>query len=152
MKKCILAAALVFGCVSSLAQAADAEDAVEFRQGVFRAMGWNFAPMGAMIQGRKPWDAETFAQGAERVALLASMAPEGFIEGTGKRDGLDTRLRDEYGYQQEHFNKLMTEMIEKAADFSRLVAEGKDREALRPAFGQLAKSCKSCHDEYRGRE
>ncbi|WP_432697285.1 c-type cytochrome [Marinobacterium sp. YM272] len=152
MKKYLLAVTLLLGSASPLLHAADPEDAVAFRQGVFRAMGWNFGPMGAMIQGRKPFDAEAFAQGAERVALLASMAPEGFVEGTGIQDGFDTRLRDEYWYQQDHFNKLMTQMIEKAEDFSRQVGEGKDREALRPAFGQLAKSCKSCHDEYRARD
>lgn len=152
MKKSVLAVVLMLGCASPLLHAADAEDAVEFRQGVFRAMGWNFGPMGAMIQGRKPFDAEAFATGAERIAVLANMAAEGFTEGTGKSDGLDTRLKDEYWYQQANFNKLMQRMVEKADAFAEEVASGKDREALRPAFGQLAESCKNCHDDYRARD
>ncbi|SEG82133.1 c-type cytochrome [Marinobacterium lutimaris] len=152
INKPMLAVALLLSSASPLLHAASPEDAVEFRQGVFRAMGWNFGPMGAMIQGRKPFDAEAFAQGAERVAVLANMVAEGFIEGTGRSDGMDTRLKEEYWYQQANFDKLMQRMVANADTLAQAVASGKDREELRPVLAQLAGSCKNCHEEYRGRD
>ncbi|TCK16552.1 c-type cytochrome [Marinobacterium mangrovicola] len=152
INKPVLAVALLLSSASPLLHAASPEDAVEFRQGVFRALGWNFGPMGAMLQGRKPFDAEAFAQGAERVAVLANMAAEGFVEGSGDKDGMTTRLSDKYWYQQDNFDRLMAQMVENAGVLSEEVAAGKDHEELRPVFAQLASSCKNCHDDYRDRD
>jgi cytochrome c556 len=57
------------------------EDAIKYRQGVYRVMGWNFGPMVAIAKGEKPYDAAAFARHAEIVAFMSKLPLEGFIPG-----------------------------------------------------------------------
>ena len=54
MKRLLLASLLV-ACSSLFAGSAFAqakpEDAIKYRQGVYRVIGWNFGPMAAMVKG-----------------------------------------------------------------------------------------------------
>lgn len=151
MNKLWLLVVVLMVVVSPGTTAATAEDAIEFRQGIFRALEWNLREMGAMMQGRTPFDGARFALQAKRVEQLAQMPREGFVEGSDRRARVQTRARGEIWYQGEAFNRLMAELGEKSAALARAAPEG-EREALRPLFGQLAQTCKRCHDRYRTRD
>ena len=88
MKKLLLT--LVAGTLlASTAQAhnfEDAKDAIQYRQSGFSLIAYNFGDMGAMMKGKKPFDAETFAMRAKNVAALSHIPFEGFIEGSDKGD------------------------------------------------------------------
>ena len=43
------------------AQFAKAEDAVQYRQGAFRVLGYHFGRLGAMANGKMPYNAATAA-------------------------------------------------------------------------------------------
>src|SRR5213075_2472272 len=70
---------LVLGtCASAHAQFARAEDAVKYRQGTLFALSQHFARIGAMVNGRVPYDARTAVENAELVAVLARLPAAGF--------------------------------------------------------------------------
>lgn len=151
MNKAWVVAAVLMAAVPAWAVAGAADDAIEFRQGIFRALEWNLSEMGAMVQGRKPFDSARFVKQAERVEQLSRMPWEGFVEGTDGSMQPSSRARGEVWYQNEQFNHLMDEL---GARSSALVeaAQSGERDELRPLFGRVAQTCKRCHDRYRERD
>ncbi len=69
---------LVAGAVQAQGAPSKGEQALKFRKSAYQVMAWNFGPMGAMAQGKVPYDAAEFAKRAERVAVIAPMLSEGF--------------------------------------------------------------------------
>ena len=75
MNRSIKAAALALAA-ASLVSTGFAQDArvaqqqVKLRQAVYTVLGTHFSQMGAMVQGRMPYDAATFRTAAERVAFI----------------------------------------------------------------------------------
>ncbi|MBR9884014.1 MAG: cytochrome c [Oceanospirillales bacterium] len=151
MKKAWILGVLLGLAVPGWVMAASGDDAIEYRQGLFRALKWNFTDMGAMIQERKPFDAARFAQEADRLAALAPMLGEGFIKGSEKSETVPTRAASELWYQRDRFDQLMQQLEEKTAALAE-AAKHEDRDGLRPYFGQVAQACKACHDRYRERD
>ena len=89
-----LAAALVLAATAASAHAqSKPEDSILYRQGIFKAQRWNVAPMGAMVQGKMPYDQAAFLQRAQRLDQLSHMAWEGFGAGTDK--GAPTKAKAE---------------------------------------------------------
>ena len=66
------------------AQFAKAEDAIKYRQGALFVMGQHFSRLGAMANGRVPFDAQAAQQNADVVASLANLPWAGFGPGTDK--------------------------------------------------------------------
>lgn len=142
--------ALCMAAVSpTLSQAAESDDAIAFRQGIFHALEWNFKEMGAMAQGRTPFDAERFTLQAKRIAELAQMAGEGFIKGSETGDEVTSRASEKIWYQREHFDRLMQQLVDRSAELEALTRQTQERASLRPALARVAETCKSCHDDYR---
>nr|WP_298372741.1 cytochrome c [uncultured Halomonas sp.] len=146
-----IAASLVM--TSAATQAADEKEikeAIEYRQSAFSVMGWNFGPLGAMAKGDMEYDAEEAAMRAERVALLAKMPWEGFIEGSLRGDGhgADTDALAKIADNRDDFESLQTEMEDATAKLAE-VAQQDDYAALRQQVAATGKTCKNCHDEYR---
>ena len=70
------------------AQFKNADDAVEYRQGAFHIMGNHFGRIGAMVQGKAPYDANDALANAEIVAVMSKLPYAAFPEGTsGTRKG-----------------------------------------------------------------
>lgn len=146
MKKQLLCGLAVLALsTSSVVMASDADDAIEYRQGVFTAMKWHFAPMGAMVKGKLAYDAAEFQRRAELVAALAKMPQEGFVEGSDKGD---TDAKAAIWENKDKFDQGMQMLVEKAAALEEAAQSG-DMEQIKPAFGALAKTCKGCHDNFK---
>lgn len=128
--------------------AAKPEDAIKYRQAVMAAQGWNMNAMGAMVKGDKPYDKAAFAKRAENLAALNKMVYEGFtIEGSDKGD---TKAKPEIWTMMEKF-KGGTEKV--SAESAKLVqaAQGDDFNAIKAQFGEVGKTCKGCHDNFRSK-
>ncbi|MEQ8232746.1 MAG: cytochrome c [Gammaproteobacteria bacterium] len=120
------------------------EDAVEYRQGIMMAMGWNVGPMGAMAKGEIPFDAERFSFHATRVAVLAQMAFEGFPPSSKSAEShAKAAMWDNYPDFEERMKKLEDSTARLAE-----IAEAGDKGATLAQFGDTVKVCKGCHDEY----
>ena len=140
--------ALVAAGLGSATAAPKPDDAVAYRQGILRAMGWNVGPMGAMVKGDMPFDEQRFAFLAGRTAALAPMALEGFTPDTRDakshaRPGLWDNLDD--------FEARMSKLREATAALAS-VAQGGDEAEIRRQFGETVQVCKGCHDEYREKQ
>ena len=128
-----------------MAQGDPAEDALNYRLGVFRTMAWSFGPMVAMVKNKMPYDAALFTQHAERVAFLSHLPLEGFIPDS--RIG-DTTAKPEVWTERAEFEAQMDSMIMEAEKLFEVSKAG-GLDAIRPQFGALGKSCKTCHDDFR---
>jgi cytochrome c556 len=123
-----------------------AEQAIKYRQSVYKVILWNFGPIAGMVQGKVPYDAAEFALHADRVATMAPMLLEGYPAGSAR--GATTRARAEIWDNMDEFGELMSDMQDKAATLAS-VAKGGDLDKSKAAFAQLADACKACHDKYR---
>lgn len=126
-------------------QAADVEDAIKYRQGVFSAVKWHFGIMGDMVKGKQDYDADDFARRAEIVAQLSKMPLEGFIAGSYEGD------TDALPAIEENWDKFEGGMntFAETADALAAAAKSGDMDQIRPAFGEVGKTCKGCHDNFK---
>jgi cytochrome c556 len=146
-KKMSLILAAVFTAVAlpAYAQFAKPEDAVKYRKASLTVMGTHFGRVGAMINGRVPFDAKVAAENIELVADLAKLPWPAFGEGTNKGD---TRAKPEIwkeaGKFKEASDKFQAETLKLQA-----AAKTGNLDTLKTAFGATGASCKACHDTFR---
>jgi len=145
----LLAAGLLSLSVPVLAETGT-DQAIEYRQGVFRAIEWNLTPLAAMVQGRVDFDAAEFIQRSERIVQLGGIVAEGFNEASSVRgEQLETRASWRIWDARPGFDEHMEVMQARSRALHQAATEGRSREELRPLLGRLAQSCKSCHDRFR---
>ena len=92
MKKLLPTAALLLAATLAApahAQFAKAEDAIQYRQGAFRVLGHHFGRLGAMANGKMPYNAATAAADGDVIAAVAKLPATGFVPGS--ETGHDTR-------------------------------------------------------------
>ena len=83
------AAAALCAAVPASAQFAKPEDAIKYRQSALFVMGQHFSRIGAMANGKAPFDAKAAAEDADIVADMAKLPWAGFGAGTeGARPSL----------------------------------------------------------------
>ena len=151
MKKHPLLAALA--CAAALsgfstgasAQFAKAEDAIKYRQSALFVMAQHFSRVGAMANGKVPFDAKAAEQNADIVAQMAKLPWAGF---DAAHEG--GKAKPEIWKEQAKFKDLADKM---QAETVKLAAAAKtgDLDKLKAAFGPAAASCKACHDDFRNR-
>ena len=135
----------LLSCASAQAQFTRAEDAVKYRQGTLFVMSQHFSRIGAMVNGRAPYDPKTAVENAEIVAVLAKLSIAGFSAGTERiSHGAKPEIWTEQARFKEQNDKLISESV-------RLVAAAKanNLDQLKAAYAATAATCKSCHDAYR---
>jgi len=142
-----LALATAFTAISApaIAQFQKPEDAVKYRKAAFTVMGAHFSRIGAMANGRVPFDAKVAADNAAIVEAMSKLPWAGFGEGTDKGD---TRAKSEIWTEQAKFkegaDKMQAETVKLAA-----AAKTGNLDNLKAAFGASGQTCKACHDAYR---
>jgi len=122
------------------------DEVIEYRQSVMTMIGWNFSPLGAMAKGKIPFDAKQFAQHAERIALLAPQALEGFAKGSDK--GHETDAKADIWTHFEDFQSKLNDLVNESKALSE-VAKGGDEAKMKEQYKKLAGTCKACHDKYK---
>lgn len=144
-----LVAAVVLGslCLPALAQFQTPESAIKYRQGAFSVMAAHYSRLAMMAQGIQPFDSKAAVENAELVNSLARLPFQAFLPGSEK--GASNRAKDEIWKEPAKFKAAFDKMT---ADTARLEAAAKsgDFEAMRSAVGIVGRSCKSCHDDFRG--
>jgi cytochrome c556 len=149
MKRLLLAVTTVAGLALSLPAAAQfqkPEDAVKYRQAAMTVMANHFGRVGAMVNGRVPYDAATAAANVEVVATLSRLPFVGYVEGTpgtGK-GGASPKIWTERA-KFDASAKSMQDEVAKLVTASR----ANNLDTLKAAFGEVGKTCKGCHDDFR---
>ncbi len=140
---------ITLACLLSLpafAQFRKPEDAVKYRQSVMYTMGNHFyGRVGAMANGRIPFDAKAAAENVDIVVTLARLPFVAFTpdtNGVGKTDAKPAvwseaaKFKDLSEKMQAEVSKLQT------------VARTGDLDALKLAYRAASNSCKACHDAF----
>jgi cytochrome c556 len=127
----------------------DKEPLQSYRQSFFALVGMNYGPMGAMVKGDAPWNAEKFAGYAEDLAAISTLhAERGFAPGSDKGK---TRAKPEIWENMDDFADKLNNFREAAAALNVAAAAG-DADTIKAAFGVTGKTCKACHDEYKSKD
>jgi len=122
------------------------EDLVKQRKAALTLVGKYFGPIGAMVQGKAPYDAKIVARNAAYLEVLSSMPWDGFAAST---DGVkDTRAKPEIYKEKAKFDQAAMDMQSALAKLN-VAAKSGDQNAVKAAFGDTGKTCKACHDAYR---
>lgn len=139
-------AALCAGMASpALAQFQKPEDAIKYRKAALSVMGTHFSRLGAMANGRVPFDAKVAAENAAVVETLSKLPFSAFGPGTDKGD---TRALPAIWSEQAEFKEAAEKMQTEVSKLATAARTGK-LESVKASFGAAAQSCKACHDNYR---
>ena len=148
-KSVIAVSAILMALVTGSAAAhAKPEDVIKYRQAVYKVMGWNFAPMAAMVKGEKPYDKEAFVRHAMIVGQMSPLAVEGFATGSDK--GAETKAKPEIWTKSADFWEKMDKMVGETNKLAAIARTGSFDE-IKKQFGATGGACKACHDDYRNK-
>lgn len=148
MKRLVLAAAAVAGLATALPAAAQfqkPEDAIKYRKAAFTVMANHFGRIAAMASGRAPFDAAAAQANADLVVTMSKLPYAGFIDGTSSGD---TKAKPEIWSERDKFNAAAGKMQEEVVKLSAAAKSG-NLDQVKAAVGEVGKSCKACHDNYR---
>ncbi|MDJ0805202.1 MAG: cytochrome c [Gammaproteobacteria bacterium] len=145
---------LGFGLLAALALSSQAradevgsfDREIEYRQSVMTLYNWNMKPMGAMIKGKRPFDAAVFARHAKDLSAVAGLdLLSGFPEDSedGETDALADIWLDFDDFQQKYAD------LQEASRALNQVAASSDQAEIKAAFGKVGKTCKACHKAYK---
>jgi cytochrome c556 len=144
-KRCASALLMLAMGLPAQAQFAKPEDAIKYRKASFTVMAAHFGRLGAMANGRVPYDAKAAADNADVVATLAKLPWAAFGEGTDKGD---TRAKPEIWKEAAKYKEASDKMQAEIVKLNTAAKAG-NIDALKVAFGPAAASCKACHDNFR---
>lgn len=143
----LLAASAAVGSSTALAQFAKPEDALKYRKAALTVTAAHFGRLGAMAQGKVPFDAKLASENAEIVAGLSKLPWAAFGEGT---DIGETKAKPEVWKQSAKFKEAADKFQAEAAKLAVAAKVGKE-DAFKAAFSATAGTCKSCHDDFRAK-
>jgi len=129
------------------AQFAKPEDAIKYRKAAFTVTSAHFGRLGAMAQGKVPFDAKSALENAEIVAEMAKLPWAAFSEGT---DAGDTKAKPEIWKQGTKFKEAAEKLQAESIKLAAAAKTGKE-DAFKSAFGATAGACKSCHDDFKNK-
>lgn len=143
-------AALAFAAAAvslpAAAQFQKPEDAVKYRQSSMFVMANHFGRIGAMVQGRVPYDAAVATANAEIVATMSKLPFIAYVEGTagttkGSASGAIWTKRAEFDAGAKKMQEEVAKLL--------AAAKTNSLDNVKAAFGEVGKSCKGCHDNFR---
>lgn len=140
-----LGAIVVALAIPAQAQFAKPEDAIKYRRNALYVMSTHFGRVGAMANGRVPFDAAAAASNAAIAEQMSKLPYAAFIDGSDKGD---TKARPEIWTDRAKFNaaaeKMQTEMSKLT-----VVAKAGNIDAIKAQVGVTGGACKACHDDFR---
>lgn len=137
------ATAALLASFSAQAQFAKPEDAIKYRQSAFSVMGAHTGRLGAMVNGRVPFDAKVAQDNADVIATMARLPWQGF--GAGTEGG---KAKANIWSDGAKFKAGGDKLAADAAALSAAAKSG-NLDQIKAAFGAYAGNCKTCHDEFR---
>lgn len=141
-----LMGALVALAAPASAQFAKPEDAIKYRQSALFVMSQHFGRIGAMVNGKVPFDAKAAVDNADIVAEMSKLPWVAFMPGTDK--GGNTRAKPEIWTEQAKFKENSEKFVAEATKLASAAKTG-NLDTLKTAFTSTAGSCKACHDAFR---
>jgi cytochrome c556 len=129
---------------SASAQFQKPEDAVKYRQSVMTVMGTHFGRIGAMANGRVPFDAKVAQDSAHIVATMSTLPWPAFTPDT---EALKTRAKPEIWKEGAKFKEANEKLMSETTKLE-VAAKSGNLDTIKAAFGAVGGSCKACHDSF----
>lgn len=149
----IVVAALAIGLSgASLAQSiGKPEDQIRWRQSVMQTLGWSMGRIKANVEGT--FNKDQVIQAANTIQALANSGSGALFQpGTDTGKGWrDTSVKPELFANAAKLKEVGAAYNKEANEMAKVAAAG-DAAAIKAQFGNLGKSCKGCHDEFRKEE
>lgn len=143
----VVALALATAAGSAMAQAKP-EILVKQRQAAMTLIAKYFGPLGAMAQGKAPYNAEVVRRNATYLDNLSRMPWDGFDANT---KGVQSRALPVV-YDQPAKFKEAASRLEQEANKLYEVSRGGDEAAVKAQVGAVGKACGGCHDNFREKQ
>lgn len=152
MKKKVLVAVVSLTLGAGFALSANAqvkpEVLVKQRQAVMTLQGKYFGPLGAMAQGKIPYDANVVARNAGYLEVLSKMPWDGFAPGTAneKSRALPAIYKETAKFKeaQDRFQGEVGKLV--------AATKGGNEANIKAAIGAVGKTCGGCHDNFREKQ
>jgi cytochrome c556 len=145
----LLGSLVTLASLPAAAQFQKPEDAIKYRQSALTVMANHFGRLGAMAQGRAPFDAKVAAENADIVLTMSKLPFAAFGEGTDK--GRPNRAKPEIWKEQAKFKAAAEKMQGEVVKLDAAAKTG-NLDALKAAVGAVGASCKACHDDFQAKE
>jgi cytochrome c556 len=142
----VIAAGAALTSLSAAAQFQKPEDAIKYRQSAMTVMANHLGRIGAMAQGKAPFDAKVAAENAAIVVTMSKLPWVAFGEGTDK--GMPTRAKTDIWKDAAKFKDLQSKMMAEAEKFEAVTKSG-NLDTIKAALGPFGGTCKACHDDFR---
>ena len=146
MKKILMS--LLILVMSQITFANKIDDAVDFRQAGFKLFGAHFGPMGAMVKGKTKFNEKEFNYNAKQLKELSDIPWRFFIEESDVHK--NNHAKDAVWEDKKKFNKHIKQFKRAVKKLDKLAKnKNTDVSAVKKAFIETAKNCKSCHKKFR---
>ena len=141
-------AALALAIPLTVLAQAKPETLVKQRQAAMTLQGKYIGPIGAMVNGKIPYNADVVARNATYLENLSQMPWDGFHESTKdvKSAALPAIWAEPKKFQ-EAADRLQAETVKLAA-----AARAKDEAGVKAQFGAVGKACGACHESFRQKQ
>jgi cytochrome c556 len=140
-----LAAAALGGASLEVLAQAKPDVLVKQRQAAMTLQAKYLGPIGGMLKGAIPYNADTVSRNATYLETLAQMPWDGFQAST---QGEKSKAKAEIYKDAAKFQAAYMKLEEETAKLGK-AARAKDEAGVRATFGAVAKACGSCHDDFR---
>jgi cytochrome c556 len=141
MKKLLLA---VLSC--AILTPAFAADPIKSRKDVFEQYKKTVGPMSKMVKGDTPFNKDEFAKMAAHLDELAQQPWQYFTPGSDKGK---TDAKAEIWSKPAEFKTAIDNHKTEVAKLKSAAASATTLDQVKPQFGAVMKTCKTCHDSFR---
>ncbi len=117
------------------------------RKAVFKQMMRTLEPMGMVTREREPYESHAFLASAQQLKQLAT---EPWSHFTADSNYPPTRARPEVWKKPAEFVQAQQKLRESTEQLLK-AAESGNMAQIRPALNRVEESCKSCHQQFRGK-
>ena len=132
-------------------QPSKADMAIKYRQSAYYLLAWNIGPLGAMAQGKVPYDAKLFERNATRMSQISAMLLEGFPPESKTGTTATTKARPEIWTNFDDFKAKMADLQKATAKLAEASKSG-DLKRAAPVMQEVGNACKACHDKYKDKD
>lgn len=141
-----VAIAAATAAIPAAAQFAKPEDAIKYRQSVMTVMGSHLGRIAAVVKGERPYVPGDVQVDASLIETLSKLPFDAYGPGTDK--GAKTRALPEIWSNPAKFRSRAEDMQKTATALNAAARTGR-LDTVKPAFSDVAKACKACHDDFR---
>lgn len=121
------------------------EEPIRYRKAVMTMVKRHYDQVSAMAKGSLPLNRDALVRQATYLEMLSQVSMDGFV--AGSHEG-DTRAKQDIWKEWSRFRALAEKFQGDALQLKELAMNGQTGN-LKSALGEMTRTCKNCHDEFK---